>query len=67
MKGSSGLGKTDTVGTEAEPDPGQAAVSEMEEGEANIGKEAGFTSKGFLLNNFSQMVLGGVATGATKA
>ena len=65
-KGSSGLGKTDTAGTEAEPDTGQVAVPEMEEGEANTGKEAGFTGKGFLLNSLSQMVLGGVATGATK-
>ena len=65
-KGSSGLRKTDTVGTEAEPDTGQVAVPGMEDGNANTGKEAGFKGKGFLLNSLSQMDLGGVATGATK-
>ena len=56
----------DTAGTEAEPDLGQVAVPKMEDGEANTGKEAGFTSKEFLLNILSQMDLGGVANGATK-
>ena len=61
-KGSSGLEKTDTVGTEAEPDTVQVSVPGMEDGNANTGKEAGFKGKGFLLNILSQMDLGGVAT-----